>query len=86
MSEGKAAVEEVPDEDFDAVNADALEDDTAEDSPVVSEYSTEDEDVSTPGDVHSECMLSSIANRPLMPCCDVISVDRLLQMHDANTS
>lgn len=36
----------VPEEDFDAVNADALEDDTAEESPVGSEYSTEDEDVS----------------------------------------
>lgn len=43
-----ATVDEVPEEDFDAVNAEA-EEDTAEESPNVSEYSTEDdEEVSVP--------------------------------------
>jgi hypothetical protein len=37
-------VDEVPEEDFDAVNAEAAEEETADDSPNVSEYSTEDEE------------------------------------------
>lgn len=40
------SAEEIPDEDFDAVNAEGLDDDTADEaSPAASvEYSTEDED------------------------------------------
>ncbi len=46
MAAVMAAEGEIPDEDFDAVNADALEDETADDSPAASiEYSTEDEEV-----------------------------------------
>ena len=36
--------EEIPDDDFDAVNADAMEEDTPDETPAAS-YDTEDEDL-----------------------------------------
>lgn len=83
-----ATVDEVPEEDFDAVNAEA-EEDTAEESPNVSEYSTEDdEEVSVPDAraSHLPCLLCVCSHcRSVGPLtADTIAppVERLLaKMH-----